>query len=58
MVNLSLTTGFMPDALKIASLSPALKKPTDDLKQFTNFRPISNLKFISKLIEKSVAAME
>ena len=58
MVNLSLTTGFMPDALKIASLSPALKKPTADLKQFTNFRPISNLKFISKLIEKSVAAME
>ena len=58
MVNLSLTTGFMPDALKTASLSPALKKPTDDLKQFTNFRPISNLKFISKLTEKSVAAME
>ena len=55
MVNLSLTTGFMPDALKIASLSPALKKPTADFKQFTNFRPISNLKFISKLVEKSVA---
>ena len=55
LVNLSLTTGFMPDALKIASLSPALKKPTADFKQFTNFRPISNLKFISKLVEKSVA---
>ena len=55
MVNLSLTTGFMPDALKIASLSPTLKKPTADFKQFTNFRPISNLKFISKLVEKSVA---
>ena len=55
MVNLSLTTGFMPDALKIASLSPALKKPTADFKQFTNFRSISNLKFISELAEKSVA---
>ena len=55
MVNLSLTTGFMPDALKIASLSPTLNKPTADFKQFTNFRPISNLKFISKLVEKSVA---
>ena len=55
MVNLSLTTGFMPDALKIASLSPTLKKPTADLKQFINFRPLSNLKFISKLVEKSVA---
>ena len=55
MVNMSLTTGFMPEALKIASLSPALKKPTADFKQFTNFRPISNLKFISELAEKSVA---
>ena len=55
MVNLSLTTGFMPDALKIASLSPTLKKPNADFKQFTNFLPISNLKFISKLVEKSVA---
>ena len=45
----------MPDALKIASLFPTLKKPTADFKQFTNFRPISNLKFISKLVEKSVA---
>ena len=55
MVNLSLTTGFMPNALKIASLSPTLKKPTADFKQFTNFWPISNLKFISKLVEKSAA---
>ena len=47
----------MPDALKIASLlpTPTLKKPTADFKQFTNFRPISNLKFIPKLVEKSVA---
>ena len=52
MVNLSLTTGFMPDALKIASLSPTLKKPTADFKQFTNFRPMSiNLKSISKLVD-------
>ena len=40
MVNLSWTTGFMLDALKIASLLPALKNPTADFKQFTNFRPI------------------
>ena len=55
MVNLSLTTGFMPDALKIVSPSPTPKKPTADFKQFTNFQPISNFKSISKLIEKSVA---
>ena len=37
MVNLSLTTGFMPGAVKIYSLSPTLKKPTADFKQFTTF---------------------
>ena len=45
----------MPDALKIASLSPTLKKPTADFRQFTSFRLILNFKFISKLVEKSVA---
>ena len=39
MVHLSLTTGLMPDALKIASLSPALKKPTADFKQFKSLFP-------------------
>lgn len=55
IVNSSLATGMMPDALKIASLSPTLKKPTADFKQLANFRPISNLKFISKLVEKCAA---
>ena len=45
----------MRDALKFASLSPTLKKPTTDLKQLTNFWPVSNLKVISKLVEKSAA---
>ena len=52
IVNLSLSTGRMPNALKIASLSPSLKKPDADFKQFLNF---SNLKLFSKLIEKAAA---
>ena len=38
-------------------LRPLLKKPTDDHRVFANFRPVSNLKYISKLIEnlKAVA---
>ena len=43
------------DALKVAALSPSLKKPDADFKQFSNFRPISNLTLISKIIEKAVA---
>ena len=34
---------------------PLLKKPTADHKVFAIFRPVSNLKYISKLIEKAVA---
>ena len=56
VINLSLSTGSMPEDLKIASLRPLLKKPNADCEQFSNFRPVSNLKFLSKLVEKSVFA--
>ena len=40
--------------LKIALLLPLLKKVNADFEQFSNFCPMSNLKFLSKLIEKAV----
>jgi hypothetical protein len=52
VVNLSLETGKLPTSLKSSVIKPLLKKqgmPTDE---FTSFRPISNLKFLSKVIEK------
>ena len=55
IVNLSLREGCMPTCLKSAVLSPLLKTPDADFLQFKNFRPISNLKALSKIIEKSVA---
>ena len=55
IVNLSLSTGVMPGALKVAILSPMLKKSDADFEQFQNFRPISNLKVVSKLVEKAAA---
>ena len=55
IINLSLATSEMPMGLKCAMLRPFLKKPTADHKVFANFRPVSNLKYISKLIEKAVA---
>ena len=55
IVNLSLREGCMPTCLKSAVLSPLLKKPDADFLQFKNFRPISNLKALSKIIEKSIA---
>ena len=45
----------MPTCLKSAVLSPLLKKPDAHFLQFKNFKPISNLKALSKIIEKNVA---
>ena len=55
IVNMSLSSGYMPRDLKRALLMPMLKKVIDDPETFSNFRPISNLPFLSKLIEKVVA---
>ena len=55
IVNLSLETGRMPGILKQAILKPLLKKPSLDLNDFKNYRPISYLRFVSKTIEKCVA---
>ena len=43
----------MKDDLKVALLTPLIKKPNADFELFSDFRPVSNLKFLSKLIEKS-----
>ncbi|XP_028395747.1 uncharacterized protein LOC114519775 [Dendronephthya gigantea] len=55
IINLSLENGLMPDSLKIAVLKPLLKKCGLSYEEFCSFRPISNLKFVSKSIEKAVA---
>lgn len=53
MVNLSLQNSFVPDEWKTAIVTPIVKKSglTFDL---NNFRPVSNLNFISKITEKAV----
>ena len=53
--NLPLPEGCMPTCLKSAVFLPLLKQPDVDFLQFKNFRPTSNLKAQSKIIEKSVA---
>ena len=55
IINLSLESGTMPDSLKIAVVQPLLKKYNLSYEKFCSFRPISNLKFVSKSIEKAVA---
>ena len=56
IVNQSLSLAAFPDCFKLALLNPLLKKPTLDVEVLSNFRPISNLMFMSKLTEKVVAS--
>ncbi len=46
----------MKSELKSAIIHPLIKKPSLDPEILKNFRPVSNLSFISKVIEKVVAA--
>ena len=54
IVNLSLRLGDLPDKLKMAIIRPLLKKLGLET-ELKNYRPVSNLCFLSKLIEKIVA---
>ena len=53
IVNASLTHGKFTSELKNTLVHPLLKKPGIDC-IFRNYRPISNLSFLSKLIERMV----
>ena len=55
IVKLSLSSGFFPDSLKSAIVKPLLKKYTLNPDCFKNYRPVSNLSFLSKVIEKVLA---
>ena len=56
VVNLSLSTGCFPSVLSKAIVTPILKKPTLDCQQLKNYRPVSNLPFLGKLIERVVSS--
>ena len=55
-VNLSFQTDNVPSALKVAVICPLLKKTTLNLEVLASYRPISNLPFLSKVLEKVVAS--
>lgn len=57
LVNLSLSTGSM-ECVKSSAISTLLKEADEalDPEIFKNYRPVSNLVFLSKLIERCVAS--
>ncbi len=54
VVNASLLSGTFPNSLKTAVVKLLLKKRNLDNTMLSNYRPISNLPFIGKIIEKVV----
>ena len=52
MANLSFQTGIFPTSFRIAQVTPILKKQGLSADDPANFRPISNLLTVSKILEK------
>ena len=55
IVNLCLTTGDFPISCKSSIVIPLIKKPGLDREMLKNYRPASNLSFLSKVIEKVIS---
>jgi hypothetical protein len=54
MCNASLREGILPASQKSAIITPILKKAGLDVDDVKSYRPISNLTFVSKVIERIV----
>ena len=54
IINTSLTSGVFPSIFKQAVVRPLLKKSSLDPNDLNNYRPVSNLSFFSKILEKVV----
>ena len=55
IVNLCLTTRDFPISCKSSIVIPLIKKPGLDREMLKNYRPVSNLYFLSKVIEKVIS---
>ena len=55
IINVSLCSGLFPEDFKCAHVNPVLKKTTLPKEELNSYRPISNLSFNSKILEKVVA---
>jgi len=54
LFNTSLVSGCFPSDFKEAVIRPLLKKSGLDTSELKNFRPVSNLSFLSKLLQRVV----
>ncbi len=52
IINLSLSLGYVPKSFKLAVIKHLIKKPQLDPKELVHYRVISNLPFLSKILQK------
>ena len=55
IINKPLAESKIPLSFKKANIRPLLKKPNLDKEELKKYRPVSNLTFLSKILEKLVA---
>ncbi len=55
IINSSLSLGYIPKTFKLAVIKPLIKKTQFDPKDLVNYRPISNLPFLPKILEKVIS---
>ena len=56
LVNMSFCNGEFPSQLREAIVCPVLKKDILDKNVLQNYRPVSNIRYYSKIMEKIAAA--
>ena len=54
LINRSIIDSVVPESMKMAIVTPILKKSYLDSSDISNYRPISNLSFLSKLLERAI----
>ena len=55
IINESFRSGVFPSELREAVVKPILKKPSLDKEVLKNYRPVSNISYVSKVMEKIVS---
>ena len=55
LINILMVNGYVHPTLKRAYITPIIKKPQFDKTDVNNYRPISNLSIVSKLMERAAS---
>ena len=56
LINVSLSEGYVDSSIKTAHVRPLLKNSSLNVTILKNYHPVSNLPFVSKLLERVMAA--